>query len=185
MRQMYDAGAGLLDDLSITAELAGRGSEVHFAPVLAGIEETRSSWLGLFSQRTRWSLGLFQSLFRSMRRPGRRRTKVTCLTLHAWLYHGWPVLTALCAALVAFSSPLLSAGVLSSFVLPWSVLAVLGRHNVSGVTGQAVPWRTDLMWLPLSGAVIMVAQSVGILAAPVAAVLQSRRWMRDRFLHRR
>ena len=111
-----------LDDLYLGWVTRSTGVQVKRVPEVVGLEESRSTWGSLLTQRLRWMRG-FMSLVRHL------STKPKALGLlfaHFVAYHGLPILWLISIAIVATISPTFAVGIV---VIASSLVALLSRQS--------------------------------------------------------
>jgi len=186
LQAIYDQQMGHLDDMAVTMKLAARGARIKFVPAVVCFEEGRSTWLGLFSQRARWTIGLAQAISKSLASRNNRVDVIACWIIHSWIYLGWPLFTsAVCIALVALGSPFCALAVVLSFLITWSLLVMAGNRVFTHLDTNYAPVRFASSAFPAS-CLILLAQTLGFLAAPCFLLVYAvRPHFGNRVLYRR
>lgn len=166
LRGIYDDSMGHLDDMAITLNLVARRCRIRFVPAVVCFEKGRATWFGLLSQRVRWSIGLAQSFGKLQLSSDNFLGTLGCWAIHAWLYFGWPIFTAITSfVFVAVDRPLWALGMVCTFLVTWSLLAMVGNRVFIHVDPNYVPVKFVASAFPAS-CLIMLAQTLGLLAVP-------------------
>ena len=166
LRRVYDGGMGHLDDLSVTVNLAALRARVFMVPVVVGYEVGRCTWMGLLSQRIRWSLGLWQSFCNLLHIKNGMARGAACFLVHTWLYSGWPITTMLLSIyLLCRGQKALACECLFVFIISWTTLVGFGNKVFSRIERTFVKIPIVSSAIP-AAFIILISQSLGFMAAP-------------------
>lgn len=162
----YQSTLGYLDDVALTALLVASGKRLAFCADQVAIEEGRSSWVGLLSQRVRYTTGILQSFTTLYGCHGKRFYGFLCLLLHFWLYYGaciYGVMISL--AFMATGFRVLGLALIGIFLVNRVVFARLAVGNLSRYRIDASPFWPE-RYLTASILVLAIAKTLGLLLVP-------------------
>jgi cellulose synthase/poly-beta-1,6-N-acetylglucosamine synthase-like glycosyltransferase len=168
LRAVYDEDMGHLDDLAVTLKLCGINGGPACALQILGAEEGRQSWCGLVAQRTRWTIGLVQSLGVIRSASQHRRKMIACWVLHAGLYYGEPL--AVCGTMLASAVTgrwRVAGAILCGHVLIGLLVSLVGRANVVALDPAHAQKPIPVTYVALGSLVIMGAHCIGAVLAPI------------------
>jgi cellulose synthase/poly-beta-1,6-N-acetylglucosamine synthase-like glycosyltransferase len=149
LRSLNPAVDSYLDDLYLGWVARRQKVRVHRVPVVVGLEEPRSAWSSLLTQRVRWMRGLARLFGHLAMCP----SAVFLLSIHYLAYHGLPIFTLLAILSLVLVNPIVSLGVFFGLTV---ILAVLSRRSfLTAATFLAVfpvvhVLATLLWWVPVS-----------------------------------